>query len=89
MSHSIKVQPTLDDGICGQCSDGQVMTRRNQTVVFCHDMDRQIHAPVDTCSRFHHKGEPTKWDMEQIAWTLKTDRSGRVMGFAAPKKEDD
>jgi len=38
------------------------------------------------CSQYDDARQPSKWDMEQIAWVLTTDVKTREIGFKPPDK---
>ena len=67
------------------------MTRGNNRVLhFCHSSDlenRRVPGDVVECTDYEDRSTPSRWDLEQIAWTLQSDRGGRVQGFAPPKRD--
>jgi hypothetical protein len=76
--------------LCSKCQWGQVTERRNgDKLVYCNDMCRFVPPDVIKCNSFREYGTPSDHDMEKIAWTIKADRYGKVIGFEAPKKKDD
>lgn len=92
MTH-LRVIADRPDGLCASCAEGQIVEFANgATETYCHELGVhqpfRILRPVSRCSHFLHMASPTKYEMEKIAWELKTDRGGKVLGFAPPKKED-
>lgn len=48
-----------------------------------------IEFQVVTCTRYLPTNHPSMYEMEQIAWVLRTDpKTGRKIGFTPPMKED-
>ncbi len=48
----------------------------------------EMREPVGQCSVYQNKNLPTLADMNEIAWTLMTDKGGRKLGFQAPDRRD-
>jgi len=50
-----------------------------------------MHVPSDivSCSMYHDKSQPDKYDLQEIAWKLGLDKSGKVTGFEPPKNNED
>jgi hypothetical protein len=87
----IKVQPHAGDTLCARCHDGYVAERANGLrVAICHVTASPVRMPLDVvrCTDFTPRDTPTRWEMEKVAWTLNTDKSGKVIGFRPPKKDD-
>jgi hypothetical protein len=51
-------------------------------------MSKQIKQSVEQCSDFSRRELVDRWDMEKIAWIVKTDSSGLKVGFVAPGSEE-
>jgi hypothetical protein len=45
--------------------------------------------PVVHCNDYDDQRVASKWDMEKIAWTVTTNKSGQAIGFAPPKPPAD
>lgn len=43
---------------------------------------------VVSCNSYYNRTLPSLASFEEIAWELKTDKGGRVMGFNPPKPKD-
>jgi hypothetical protein len=41
----------------------------------------RIHFPVTSCTEYLHRNHPSLYDMESIAWVLRTDASRKRIGF--------
>jgi hypothetical protein len=71
--HATVVQgPSLKDRIvhCGALSDG----------------DSRIPFPVSACSKYSDRRQPTLYDMEDIAWVLRTDPHRKSIGFVQARE---
>lgn len=78
--------------LCNSCQYGHHFVRANGvTTTRCTVDADTILVPGDivTCSKYHHAGQPDQWDLEKIAWVLRTDRTGKPVGFERPKKKDE
>ena len=90
---SIKIQPGTSDSLCATCREAQVVEFSNGVkAVRCHSRGAfpqvTINHPVTRCNDYDDRRQPAKWDMEKIAWQVTTDKSGKTIGFAPPKKDD-
>ena len=87
-----KIQPDTNSSLCGSCREAHVVEFANGTrATFCnahHSESRAVLRPVQRCSEYQNKNTPSQWQMEKIAWTLITDKSGLKIGFTPPKKDD-
>lgn len=86
-----KIQSAMA-GLCVRCRESHVVTfANNEQRTYCrayHSEQVLIRVPVVKCSEFSDKNTPSQYDMEKIAWTLITDKSGQKIGFAPPAKDD-
>ena len=76
--------------LCPRCRNSLNFTRATgETRFFCQaDGDtRPVPGDIVRCSDFEDRALQTKYDFEEIAWMLKTDKSGRVTGFAPPTND--
>lgn len=79
-----------EPALCANCAEGVVSVRRNgETRTMCGVMGPAFFVPPDIvrCTDFQDKRDVSKWDMEKIAWEVRHDRSGAILGFAPPKKD--
>lgn len=87
----IKVRHDKRSILCNTCSYGQVMEYASGRIdVICNESSPGIRLPqaVVKCSAYVDKATTSEYDLKQIAWTIRTDKSGKVLGFAPPKKSD-
>lgn len=56
-----------------------------QTIV-CNALHppKQLREPIAQCSAFSDRTTPSLDQMEEIAWSLQTDKGGRSVGFLSP-----
>ena len=88
MRFQIKGYKTLAAGedLCKTCTFSTCATFDDNTrAVYCSQLDTRLSKRVSECNRYKKKGEPTVWDMKEIAWVLRTEKSGRAIGFARPR----
>ncbi len=80
-------------GLCATCREGHTEEYENgDTATFCSVLmytPRRITTPVVRCSDYDQSGHLNKYELEKLAWTIQTDKSGLKVGFAPPKKKDD
>lgn len=69
--------------LCDSCADGVVMrgSSRNEEIVFCEEMQRNVGIHVVECNRYKVGGQPSLYDMREIAWVLQTDSKRQKIGF--------
>lgn len=77
--------------LCETCASGQVWTDATGEHTVCHRMyglNMRAHQPlgrVTECSVYYNKMLPSLRDLELSAWTLRTEKNGRQIGFEPPK----
>lgn len=84
------MQPNRVSGLCVSCRESQVIEHENgRTVTLCHYYGHPIviARPVLRCNQFDDKKTPSEFEMQKIAWTLRTDQSGLAIGFKPPEKK--
>lgn len=52
-----------------------------------YDHPRLVRFPIETCSRYDDKRQPERYDMDQIAWIIRTRNRG-PMGFVGDGKTE-
>jgi len=82
--------PILESSLCKTCRACHVMrglAESDETVV-CRNYNTPllILRPIVSCSLYDDKSQPSRYDMEQIAWVLVTQRAGRNIGFVSPEE---
>jgi hypothetical protein len=86
----IKVQPGSVT-LCGKCENALIFERRGGGVVaYCNVTTQPISVPLDIvkCSDFRDKNTISQYEMEKIAWTVTTDKSGKKIGFKPPTEKE-
>jgi len=60
--------------------------RATEEEVFCRAfyLEREIRFPVSECTLYEDRRLASKREMEDIAWTLRTDMPRRRVGFVSP-----
>lgn len=89
-----KMQPSADHGLCASCREGHVHEHSDGSVVIaCAAMGMHQHVLIRKrivrCSDYDSKRETSEYEMQKIAWTVTTDRSGKTIGFKPPKPGKD
>ncbi len=84
-----KIQANRSDSLCTNCREGMRIERTNKTIYACFLSHPPImtEAPVLKCTSYDNNSIPSQYDMEKIAWVVRTDNSGKVKGFQPPVKE--
>jgi hypothetical protein len=49
----------------------------------------ELREPIAHCTAHQDKNQPTLNDMNEIAWSLMTDKGGRKIGFQSPEQRRD
>lgn len=76
--------------LCKSCAQSVVWedARGEHTVCTEYGMtNRPIQGKVMRCSHYYNKALPTREDFQASAWTLRTDKWGKNIGFAPPPKD--
>jgi hypothetical protein len=76
-----------EPALCVSCRYATIArgARASDEIVHCSRFDREIRFPVTTCTRYLHQRHPTLYDMEDIAWILRTDANRGRVGFIRAK----
>ena len=81
--------PKTTASLCMSCRNCHAIRGVNfEERIFCYRMSpptNEVHFPVVECTQFDDKRVPSLYDMEQIAWHVKSRNRGQV-GFVG--KED-
>jgi hypothetical protein len=68
--------------ICTTCRHAHIAKGMNlQQIVHCSFMGKSIGFPVETCTTYDDRRNPSLYQMEQIAWEIKS-RIRAPLGFA-------
>lgn len=87
-----KIQRTRGAGLCPTCRNAQIVEHANsRATTLCHSRDsfggRPVLRPVTACSDYDDASTPAEWELQKIAWTVTTDKSGQAIGFKPPSKD--
>jgi hypothetical protein len=88
---------TVDHGrppLCESCRCATVIRghRLGDEIVECSRLssrNQRVPFPVSSCSDYLDRSKPTLYDMESIAWVLKTDPRRNQVGFVHASKLKD
>lgn len=72
--------------LCSRCSRSMRVEgdRLGDAIVYCTKLEKRITFPVTKCTAYTDRIVVTLWQLEQIAWNILTDRSGKKIGFRPP-----
>jgi hypothetical protein len=75
-----------EPSLCATCRYATVIKGRSlrEEIVECSqlaDGHGRITFPVTHCTKYLHRNHPSLYEMESIAWVLRTDASRRHIGF--------
>jgi hypothetical protein len=74
-------------GLCGSCKNAYIREGRNSVLVLCTEARlgyHEITEPIVRCRDYQDASQPTKWNLEQIAWTISVDAKTKKVGFKPP-----
>ncbi len=74
--------------LCDTCQCGLVRrgAAESDEHIYCTVTEREVRSRVMECSRYIDRSKPSLWDMQQIAWVLRTDSKRQKMGFIRAKE---
>ena len=83
-----------DPSLCSSCRHGFIVhgARLGDEVVGCGLLSfrsRPIPFRVTSCSEYVHRAHPSLYQMEEIAWVLRSSPSGKKIGFVEARKLKD
>jgi len=82
------------ENLCATCRNAHIYkgARESSETVICGapgvEPTRMLF-PILSCNKYDDKRMPSRWDMEEIAWTLRTNKLGKAIGFTSPHKGED
>jgi hypothetical protein len=95
-SAAIKIQggtgKLTNSSLCRSCSFGHIFSTHEGEVVRCHVVSFNVvrmTKDVLECNQYRNAALPSLYQMEEIAWTLNTNKGGKTIGFEPPKKKKD
>ena len=74
--------------LCKSCRYSHILVDRGGEHFYCEQMgpDQHVNGVVTECNRYKNQSLPTLQDLYASAWTLRTEKDGRKIGFEAPKR---
>lgn len=90
MNRKVKFGTPIHDGpaLCESCKLSTIVRGRtiNEEIVKCSELNRVIRFVVRSCNEYRNRNEPSLQDLRDIAWELRTDKSGQKIGFVSSKE---
>ena len=73
--------------LCDTCHSGLVRrgAADSDEHVHCTIVEREVRTRVVDCNRYTDRTRPSLWDLQQIAWVLRTDSKRQKLGFVHAK----
>jgi hypothetical protein len=82
-----------DAPLCSSCRYALIVkgARLGDEIVRCNVLGPQVRLrfPVTSCSAYDNRAQPTLWQMEEIAWVLRSSPRGKKVGFVEARKLGD
>ena len=74
--------------LCHQCKFATVVRgeRTNEEILRCGMLRERVTFRVTSCTSFLDQHHPSVYEMEEIAWVLRTDATRKRVGFVHAKK---
>ncbi len=74
--------------LCDTCQCGLVRRGASESDehIHCTVTEREVRTRVVECNRYIDRTRATLWDMQQIAWVLRTDSKHQAIGFVRAKE---
>lgn len=92
MRLQVKNNETLNDNICKKCARHKVVRFiDNSEIHHCTYFEKNLPLPVVECNAFYpnHLNGMSLQEMYEMAWNLRTDKSGQMVGFCSPKQTEE
>lgn len=90
MDISLRWDKTRSGHLCRSCKFSHVRKSGEQEMIICQQTSRPhdlVKRPVESCSDYYPRDSTSLAAMQQIAWTVSTDRDKKHIGFKPPKRE--
>ena len=73
--------------LCHSCKHALVVkgSRAGDEIIQCARVEERITFPVTSCTGYVDRQHPSLYDMEDIAWVLRTDAKRNEIGFVRSK----
>jgi len=80
--------PRSDVNLCPSCRHCHRMVEATgrERVLCTANRIINMTQPIVECSLYINRTQPTLSDMQEIAWSLMTDKGGRKLGFQSPEQ---
>jgi hypothetical protein len=79
-----------EPSLCSSCRYALVVkgARLGDEIVRCTNLgtETRLPFPVTSCSAYEDRSMPSLWNMEQIAWVLRSSPGGKKVGFVEARK---
>lgn len=76
--------------LCRSCQYSLVLTDARGEQIRCRMDNRMpVRGNVYECNAYYNAALPSLDDMYRSAWTLRTEKNGRGIGFTPPKERED
>lgn len=76
-------------GLCATCRNGMVTEcTGGVTTSFCvfnGTVPIRLPATVEKCTQYDDVRYAKEWELKAIAWVLRTEKNGRMIGFVRPQ----
>ena len=86
-------KPHISDPLCNSCYWAHIQHgfAESEEIVFCAFLTptRLVPFKVSQCTDYNDKRVPSRKDMEDIAWIIRTKDVNRQVGFAKGEEVDD
>lgn len=76
-----------DPPLCQSCRRATVARglRLRDEIIWCDALETRITYPITSCTTYLSRQHPSLYEMEDIAWVLRTDARKRQIGFVQAK----
>jgi hypothetical protein len=77
-----------EPSLCLTCRSGKVVQGQSyqDQLVHCGQLEARVTFKVTSCTEYVHRQHPSLWQMEDIAWVLRTDPHRKQIGFVQSRK---
>jgi hypothetical protein len=77
-----------EPSLCLSCRSARIVQGQSMRdeIIQCSELDTRISFKVSACTQYVHRGHPSLWHMEDIAWVLRTDPKNRQIGFVRSRE---
>ncbi len=76
------------ESLCRSCSYAIIMTDYRGEHVRCGMLRDRVCGRVTECSSYENKSLPSLARMQEVAWTLRTEKNGKGIGFKPPEQSE-